>query len=212
MSKTACRTRKTPPWRVASRSLARVVTRAFSSDWGAEAARLLVLAARQNILEGKVHGGGPPPSTGEPPVLPGTERSHGDRRFDRRMRIAILWRNTRRLPSRSLGEGWSCPKYGRRRRGALHKADDQTGLTGFTGLKEPVSTNPDPANPILSGLAEEVLSHGLTQIGHRFQKAFRSVKIRVEIRSAPASLSATRRGFAFYVAHPIRSIHLWLKS
>ena len=30
-----------------------------------------------------------------------------------------------------------------------------------------------------------------------------------EIRSAPASLSATRRGFTFYVAHAIRSIHLF---
>jgi len=28
-----------------------------------------------------------------------------------------------------------------------------------------------------------------------------------EIRSAPASLSATHRGFAFYVAHP-HSLHL----
>ena len=32
--------------------------------------------------------------------------------------------------------------------------------------------------------------------------------IRVETRSAPALLAATHRGFAFYVAHPIRSIHL----
>jgi hypothetical protein len=38
------------------------------------------------------------------------------------------------------------------------------------------------------------------------------VKIRIETRSAPASLAATRRGFTFYVAHAIRSIHLWLKS
>jgi hypothetical protein len=38
------------------------------------------------------------------------------------------------------------------------------------------------------------------------------VKICVETRSAPASLAATHRGFAFYVAHPIRFIHLLLVS
>jgi hypothetical protein len=38
-----------------------------------------------------------------------------------------------------------------------------------------------------------------------------SVQICVETRLAPASLAATRRGFNFYVAHAIRSIHLWLK-
>src|SRR5437867_3537457 len=45
--------------------------------------------------------------------------------------------------------------------------------------------------------------------GFRVQK---SLKIRVETRSAPASVAATHRGFAFYVAHPIRSIHMWLSS
>ncbi len=39
-----------------------------------------------------------------------------------------------------------------------------------------------------------------------------SVKICVETRSAPASLAAIHRAFTFYVAHPIRSIHLWLSA
>ena len=38
------------------------------------------------------------------------------------------------------------------------------------------------------------------------------MSIRVETRSAPASLAATRRGFTFYVAHASRSIHLWQKK
>src|SRR5205823_8668082 len=38
-------------------------------------------------------------------------------------------------------------------------------------------------------------------------KADQPFPIRVETRSAPASLAATHRGFTFYVARPTRSIH-----
>jgi len=82
--------------------------------WGAQAARLLVAAARRNklsishFIRRKVRDGGPPSPAGEPPALPGSPRALFIARTLRRLRVRRA--SGRALPrrneaNRSTGSG-----------------------------------------------------------------------------------------------------------